>query len=118
MGGEGKRGPKWQKVGGILAPDLEGVNKQELCGKDLWDITIIVNVSNFGANIKQLIAKDSSCSLIHTFLCSETILVSKTWLSSSQNPVSTSISGITLTAALHRHTNASLCQDVVQVPAG
>lgn len=27
MGGEGKRGPKWQKVGGILAPDLEGVNK-------------------------------------------------------------------------------------------
>lgn len=26
---EGKKGPKWQKVGGILAPDLEGVNKQE-----------------------------------------------------------------------------------------
>lgn len=47
MGGEGKRGPKWQKVGGILAPGLEGVNKQERCGKDLWDITIIVNISNF-----------------------------------------------------------------------
>lgn len=118
MGGEDNRGPKWQKVGGILAPDLEGVNKQELCGKDLWDIKIIVNVSNFGANIKQLIAKDSSCFLIHTFLYSETILVSKTWLSLSRNPISTSISGITLTAALHRQINASLCQHVVQVPAG
>jgi len=118
VGEEGKRGPKWQKVGGNLAPDLEGVNKQELCGKNLWDITIIVNISNVSANIKQLIAKDSSCSFIHAFLCSETILVSKTWLSSSRNPVSTSISGITLTAALHQHTNASPCQDVVQVPAG
>lgn len=32
------------KGGGILAPDLEGVNKQELCGKDLWDITITVSI--------------------------------------------------------------------------
>lgn len=29
MGGEGKRGLKWQKVGRILAPDLEGVNKHK-----------------------------------------------------------------------------------------
>lgn len=81
MGGKGKRVPKWQKIAGILAPDLEGVNKQELCGKDLWDITIIVNILNFHANINQLITKDSSCSIIHTSLCSEIILVSKTWLS-------------------------------------
>lgn len=45
------------KVGGILAPDLEGVNKHELCGKDLWDVTITVSISNFGKNIKKLIAK-------------------------------------------------------------
>lgn len=65
------------KVGGILAPDLEGVNKLELCGKDLWDITITVSISNFGANIKKLIAKTpNSCSFIYTFLLCETILVS------------------------------------------
>lgn len=98
---EGKRGPKWQKVGGILASDLEGVNRQELCGKDLWDMKITVNISNFGANMKRLIAKDSLCSLSHTLLYSETIMVSKTWLSSRRNPLSTSISGIILTAALH-----------------
>lgn len=64
------------KGGGILAPDLEGVNKQELCGKDLWDITITVSISNFGANIKKLIGKNpNSCFLIYTFLLCETILV-------------------------------------------
>lgn len=64
------------KGGGILAPNLEGVNKQELCRKDLWDITITVSISNFGANIKKLIAKKpNSCSLNYTFLLCETIWV-------------------------------------------
>lgn len=64
------------EVGEILAPDLEGVNKHKLCGKDLWDITITVSISNFGENIKKLIAKPpNSCSFIYTFLLCETILV-------------------------------------------
>lgn len=33
MGGEGKTGPKWQKVGRILASDLEGVNKHKSLDK-------------------------------------------------------------------------------------
>lgn len=41
------------KGGEILAPDLKGVNEQELCGKDLWDIAITVSISIFGANIKK-----------------------------------------------------------------
>lgn len=81
---EGRSEPKWQMMGGILAPDLEGVNKQELRGKDFWDIKVIVNISNFDANIQQLVANGNSCSLIHTFLYSETGLVIALGISSSR----------------------------------
>lgn len=33
VGGQGKREPKWQTVGRILVPDLEGVNKRKSLGK-------------------------------------------------------------------------------------